>query len=153
MIREERDVAFWEAVAQHEEVRPHLLISEDQGLAEIVSHPSVKPYAAENGGFLFCRLDGIGRVFELHTMFTPKGWGREVAKAIKEALERVFSEGAQVITTYEVGGWWRSKPPLSHGWKQAGPFLYSDSLAADVRSWILTHEAWLASPARERHCR
>jgi hypothetical protein len=152
VIREERDWTFWDAIAQHPEVRPHLLIEDSQSLSEIVQHPSVKPYASENGGFLFCRLDGLGRVYELHTLYCPNGWGREVAKASKSAFERVFNEGAQLVTTYEVAGNWRSRPPLSHGWKQAGPFQYSDGLAADVRSWVLTYEAWCASPARKRHC-
>ncbi len=152
MIREERDWTFWQMIADHPDVKDHVFLGKELRLDRVVTHPSVKPLASKSGGFLFCRLDGIGRVFELHTIYAPAGWGREVAKASKIAFDRVFREGAQIITTYEVEDWWRSRPPLSHGWKKAGDFEFSESLAAEVRSWVLTRDAWMQSPVGRRAC-
>lgn len=152
MIREERDWTFWQMIADHPDVSHHVNLGKDFKLDRVVMHPSVMPLASENGGFLFCRIDGIGRVYELHTMYQPAGWGREVAKTSKLAFDRVFRSGAQIIVTYEVKGWWRSRPPLSHGWKKAGDFEVSESLAAEVRSWVLTRDAWIASPVGRRVC-
>lgn len=152
MIMEERDLAFWQMIADHPEVKRRVSLGKDLQLDLVVMHPSVKPLASENGGFLFCRLDGLGRVYELHTMYTPAGWGREVAEASREAFNRVFNEGAQIVVTYEVKDWWRSRPPLSHGWKKAGEFLFSESLATEVRSWVLTRDAWVQSPVGRRTC-
>ena len=41
-------------------------------------------------------LNGLGMVLELHSLFRPAGWGREVAVAGKEALRWVF-RAAQLI--------------------------------------------------------
>ena len=109
-------------------------------------HDSITPLASENGGFLFCRLDGLGRVFELHTLFTPEGWGREVSASAKEAFAHMFAAGARVITTFEVEGW--SAPPLSFGWRAVGEFDETD--IGPVRTWVLTLEAWEGSPAHRR---
>lgn len=153
MISEQRDPAFWTGVAGHPEVGPRVLFGASlPSLAHLIELPSVLPLASKNGGFLFFRLDGIGRVWELHTMYRPEGWGREVAAASKAAFDRLFSGGASVVCTYEVQDAWRSRPPLSHGWKAAGPFSHAPELAASVRTWVLTREAYLASPARRRSC-
>lgn len=146
MIRIERDPAFWASVAEHPSVRPHVLYDEPvAGLLDLISAERVTPLAAEHGGFLFIQLDQIGRVFELHTMFTPEGWGREVAAAARQAFALIFAHGARIITTQEVAGWRRSAPPLSHGWKPVGPFGAAGRLPP-LRSWLLTADAWAASP-------
>lgn len=145
MITESRDVAFWREIVGHPDVA-HVTFGLPFDIAGLVEHESVTPLASENGGFLFCRLDGLGRVFELHTMFRPEGRGREVSSAAKEAFAEMFARGARVITTYEVRGW--AAPPLSFGWKAAGDF--SPTPLGDVRTWVLTLEGWEASPARRR---
>lgn len=152
MIREERDVAFWTAVANHPEVKPTMVLSgEVPDMTTMVLDPKVTPWAAEHGGFLVFQRDGLGRIFELHTMFTPEGWGREVAQAAKEGLTALFLRGADLLFTVEVATNARSRPALSFGWRPAGPFAHSPELAADVRTWVLTRDAWDTSPVRRRH--
>ena len=151
MIREERDPAFWSAIAAHPAVAPHMLLNGGTvDMAQVVSLPTVLPLAAKHGGFLFAQLDNIGRIYELHTLFTPDGWGREVLQAAKQAFARVFAQGAQLVTTYEVEGWWRSRPPKSFGFLRAGDFRAVPELGAALSTWVLTSDAWDNSPARRR---
>lgn len=151
MIREERDPGFWQRVAEHPEVAPHVFLGHGPiDLAGIVAHPSIMPLASEHGGFIFCRLDSLGRVWELHTLYTPEGWGREVLGALKAATERMFQAGAQAITTFSVEGWWRSRPPKSFGYVEAGDYAAVPHLGAALSTWVLTKRAWDASPARRR---
>lgn len=148
----DRDPAFWDGVANHPEVAPHVFLGQ-QGLSfmECVSHPSVTPLRAKHGGFIFAKLDGLGRVYELHTLFTPEGWGREVFIAARQAFNRIFDQGAQVIVTYEVEGWWRSRPPKTFRFAPAGDFEPAPpEYGVNLRTWILTREAWEKSPARGR---
>lgn len=146
---EDRSPEFWDRIANHPEVAPHVFLGgASLPLAEIVQHPSVTPLRAQNGGFLFWQLDGIGRQFELHTLFTPAGWGREVNQAAKQAFARMFASGAQLVTTYEVEGWRRSQPPKSFGFQPAGDF--APSPFGSLRTWILTADAWAGSPACRR---
>lgn len=151
MIREERDPGFWQKVAEHPLVVRHVFLgSSVLDLSEIIAHPTVTPLAAEHGGFLFVRLDGMGRVFELHTLFTPEGWGREVLTAAKQAFAQIFDAGAQLVTTYEIEGWWRSRPPKSFGFTRAGGFQPIPQIEASVSTWVLTSDGWAASPACRR---
>jgi hypothetical protein len=153
MIREERDAGFWNAVATHPDVRDCVFMNHPtMDLAPLVEPPTSLPLAAEHGGFIFLNKDGLGLVYELHTMFTPAGWGREVAAAAREAFDLLFLRSAQLVFTLEVETNVRSRPPLSHGWRTAGPFTYAPDLAANVRTWVLTREAWDASPVRRRMC-
>jgi len=146
LIRESRDVEFWTHVYEHPEVRPHVSFGHELDIASVVEHASVLPLRAEHGGFLFCRLDGLGRVYELHTLFTPEGWGREVHLAAKQAFCRVFETGAQLVTTYEVEGNPRSRPPRTFRFEPAGDFAPAENLPP-LRTWVLTRNAWEASPA------
>lgn len=149
MIREERDPAWWARIAEHPEVKPHITLGADFDLAAVVQHPSVTPLAADHGGFIFARLDGLGRVHELHTLFTPEGWGREVTGAAKHAFAAMFDRGADLIVTQEVDGNRRSQPPRSFRFAPCGDFRASP-LGPALRSWVLTRDAWEASPARLR---
>ncbi len=146
MIVEDR-TTWWREIADHPAVRPHVMTT-DFDMLDVVSHPSVTALRAEHGGFLFHRLDHIGRVYELHALFVPQGWGREVSTALKDALREMFSRGAQVVTVNEVEGWWRSRPPLSFGFRPAGDF--AQALDQMFRTWILTRDAWEDSPACRR---
>lgn len=148
-IVEDRDPAFWDRIANHPEVSPHVFLGHEAvSLAGMVQSPLATPLRAQNGGFIFLRLDSLGRVHELHTLFTPEGWGREVLLSAKQAFARIFATGAQVIVTYEVEGWKRSQPPLSFGFKPAGDF--APALGTALRTWTLTRSAWDLSPARGR---
>lgn len=147
MIREERDPYFWKAVASHPDVLPFLFGATPENVADVATNPNCIPLASEHGGYLFTRIDGMGRVLELHSLFTPEGWGRETNRAGKAALEWVFADACMVVT-YEVAGHRLSQPPKSFGFVpiegfREGPF-------ETVRTWILTREAWEASPARKR---
>lgn len=149
MIRLERNPEFWHSVSQHPDVLPHISMGQEFDIREVVAHPGVTPLASEHGGFLFVRLDAFGFLQELHTLYTPEGWGKEVAKAAREAFTRMFEGGAQMITTYEQEGHWRSKPPKSHGWSPVGEEV-DVNLPLRLKMWILTRDAWLASPVGKR---
>jgi hypothetical protein len=148
MIREDRDPVFWQGVATHPEVWPHISLGHSLDLGAFVQRSTVTPLRAEHGGFLFVRLDALARVYELHTMFTPEGWGREVLLAAKEAFREMFHRGAQLISTFEVSGNWRSRPPKSFGFEPCGDF--APAFDHHLRTWALTQAAWDASPARRR---
>jgi hypothetical protein len=141
-----RDAAFWDGIANHEAVAPHVFMGKERhSLAPLVEDPKVLPLASENGGIMFVAMDLVGLVREMHTMYRPEGWGREVAEASKRFMCEAFKHCA-LITTHEQEGHYRSKPPKCHGWKPAGE--YTDvGLPIRLRLWILTREAWYASPA------
>lgn len=149
MIREDRDPAFWTRIAEDPAVKPHVGLGRDLDMTAVTS-PQVTPLRTENGGFLFVRLDGLGRFQELHTMYLPAGWGREVLGALKEAVAEMFARGAQMITTYEVEGHWRSRPPITFRFEPCGDFAPAPGFSVRFRSWFLTRDAWEASPARRR---
>lgn len=147
MIREDRDVAFWRDVAEHPAVAPHVSLGRASTIEALVNHPLVTPLRSEHGGFLFVRLDAPGRVYDLHTLYTPEGWGREVHGAAKLAFDEMFRRGAQVIVTNEVAGNRRSQPPKTFRFAPCGDFAPS-LYGPDFRTWILTRAAWDSSPAR-----
>lgn len=148
MIREDRDLAFWTDVYEHPQVKPHVGLGHDLDLSLILDNPAALPLRAEHGGFIFVRLDNLGRVYELHTLFKPEGWGREVLQALKEAVTEIFAGGGQIITTYDVEGNWRSRPPKTFRFQPCGD--YAPALGVSLRTWVLTRDAWEASPARLR---
>lgn len=149
MIEVCRDPAFWMGIASHPQVAPHVSRGHEVDWS-IVTQPHVLPLRAEHGGFLFSQLDGVGRVCELHTLFTPEGWGREVAAAAKLAFDEVFGRGLQIVTTLEIDGNLRSSPPRSFGWRAAGEFGMVNMLDCRAKSWFLTADAWGLSPAKQR---
>lgn len=150
MIREDRGVAFWTAVAAHPQVAPHVSLGGELDMGAILANQAVTPLAARNGGFLFLRLDPLGRFQELHTMFTPEGWGREVLLAAKQAFEIMFERGADLIVTHEVEGNWRSQPPRSFRFTPCGEFAPAQGLNVRLRTWAMSRSAWASSPARRR---
>jgi len=147
-----RDPAFWDSVAQHPQVAPHVFMGRaTSSLAGLVEHPGVLPLASENGGVLFVGIDPLGMVREMHTMYKPEGWGREVALFGRKFIEEAFKV-CSLITTNEQEGHWRSLPPKSHGWVSSGEFR-EVGLSKRVRLWLLTREAWVASPVgRKMQC-
>lgn len=151
MIREERNGAFWNAVSLHPDVAPWVWMGVDPvDLSDLVKRPDVLPLASEHGGFVF--VEGDPGEYELHTMYRPEGWGREVTAAAHEAFEALFLRGAELVRTLEVETNRRSRPPLSHGWRPASAFVHAPNLAANVRTWVLTRDAWNTSPVRRRLC-
>lgn len=148
MITVDDDPEFWDRIAHHPEVWPSVSLGHDFDLKALVTSPRTVALRATHGGFLFVQLDQLGRVFELHTMFEPEGWGREVFLAAREAFNAIFAWGGQVVTTYEVEGHWRSRPPRTFRFEPAGEFAEAQGLGS-LRTWVLTRTAWEASPARK----
>lgn len=124
-------------------------LGQDYDIGALVSHPLVTPLRAKHGGFIFVRLDPLGRALELHTLFTPEGWGREVNATAKAAFDFVFAEGAQIVLTNQVEGNARSQPPRSFGFVRCGDFEPTP-YGPRFRTWFLTRAAWEGSPARRR---
>ena len=149
MIRIERDPAWWTAIAAHPAVAGALLGLAPEAVGALAARPDLLPLAADHGGFFFGRSDATGFSCELHTLFTPEGWGREVLLAALEAFSMVFSLGFSLVTTFEVEGNAKSRPPLTFGFAIAGD--WRETPVGPLRLWILTREAWTASPARRRH--
>jgi hypothetical protein len=148
MIRVERDPAFWQGVAAHPAVAQALMGCDARRIGEIVGRPNILPLASEHGGFLFESRDGLGFTCELHTLFTPEGWGREVFIAAMEAFNTVFSLGLHSVTTLEVEANPKSRPALTFGFTRCGD--WRETAFGPLRQWILTSEAWRASPAAAR---
>lgn len=140
-----RDVDFWDGVAQHPEVAPHIFMGQPiVSLAPLIEDKRNLPYASANGGCIFVKMDHLGLLVEMHTLYRPEGWGREVAINGKRFIHDVMKTAA-LITTHEQEGNWRSSPPKSHGWKPITGYC-SVGLQNRLRLWMLTREAWLASP-------
>lgn len=139
-----RDASFWDEIAQHPEVSPHVFMGrKPDTLSPIVEHPGVLPLSSQNGGLLFIGIDPLGMVRELHTMYRPEGWGREVAVNSKAFIAQAFEE-CSLITTNEQEGYWRSQPPKCQGWVSSGDFR-EVGLGKRLRLWVLTKEAFFAS--------
>lgn len=123
------------------------------GLCATLAKGNVLPLAAQHGGFWFIHLDPFQRVCELHTMFTPAGWGREVHGAAKEAFTKVFTETPCVmVITHEMRANPKSQPPRSFGFEPVGDFAPTFDGFGEARTWVLTYEHWFGSPAGRRQC-
>lgn len=144
-VRLERDPGFWLDVAHDPDVASRMGVVPDDVLLGLIAKPGVLPIASENGGFLFSYLDALHRVCELHTMFKPAGWGREVHGAAKEAFNLVFAEGVALVVTYQTEGNRLSQPPVTFGFVAVGEF--EPSVIGPIKTWMLTRTAWRASHA------
>lgn len=144
-----RSPEFWDGVAFHEEVAPFVFMGgEKQSLYSLVDDVRNVPFASENGGVLFVKTDHLGSIYEMHTMFTPAGWGREVAVTGAQALHNIF-ETAVMVFTYEQEGHWRSRPPKAHRWKSSGEFV-DHGFSKRLKMWYLTRDDWLSSPVGKK---
>ncbi len=148
MVRVERNASFWEGVAAHPALAGALMGLSPSAVGAIAGRPDVLPIAAEHGGFLFARADDLGFVAELHSLFTPQGWGREVLTAGVEALNLVWLCGFQLVTTLEVHSNPKSRPPRTFGFIIAGD--WRETPFGSLRLWTLSRAAWEASPAAQR---
>lgn len=146
-----RDVQFWDAVATHESVAPHIFMGmEPTTLAPLILKENCLPLRSEHGGVILVALDHFGLVREMHTLYTPEGWGREVATNGKLFMQEAFKD-TEVIFTHEQEGNWRSSPPKSHGWKSTGNFCYV-GMPKRLKLWMLTRDAFYASPVGRKLC-
>ncbi len=147
-----RDPSFWDSVAQHEAVAPFVFMGEEpRSLGFLVSDERNLPLRSDNGGVILLSMDALGFYREMHTLYTPDGWGREVATAGRGFMREAFKT-CHVLFTNEQEGEYRTAPPKSHGWKPCGDFT-NVGLLRRLRPWMLTKEAWLASPVgRKTEC-
>jgi hypothetical protein len=148
MIRVERDPAFWTRVASHPACAGALFGMAPEAVGQYARQPLVLPMAAEHGGFLFTRMDVLGFTCELHTLFTPEGWGREALMAGMEALNGLWLLGYQSVVTFEVKSNPRSRPPKTFGFTQGGD--WRETPVGEIRQWVLTRAGWEASAAGRR---
>lgn len=148
MIRIERDPAFWVRVASHPKVAVALMGEPPEGVGAWAQRSDVLPIASTNGGFLLTRLDPLGMVAELHTLFTPEGWGREVVLAGIAAIGAVWACGFQTIVTLEMRANPHSRPARTFGFQRCGEWTATPW--GDARQWLVTRESWNASPAARR---
>lgn len=149
MVREERDPVFWQAVADHPQVR-HITQGHPIDMGSIVAQAAVIPLASQHGGFIFTQRDPFGTVFELHTMFTPEGWRREAHDAAVAAFVEMFGErNAALIFTYETDHP-QSRTPRSFGFERGAAIIRTS--IGDVTPCWLTSKAWFGSPAWRRAC-
>lgn len=89
MIKRTLDATFLNTVANHPEVRPWLLGEGPVELSGIVSDPANIALQAEYGGWV---LQGLSPgTYEVHSMFLPEGRGAGVARALRAALDYVFT--------------------------------------------------------------
>lgn len=146
-----RDAAFWDRIAGHPEVAPHIFMGAQPVSLSVLFDQGAFGLRSENGGCIFVPRDPLGMVLEMHTLFTPEGWGREVAKAGRGFMAHVF-ERASLVLTHEQDGHWRSRPPRSHGWIACGDFQ-DVGLPRRLRLWALTREAWMNSVVGRKSCR
>lgn len=151
MIRIERDPAFWTRVASDPAVAIALGGMAPEAVGEWAQRPEVLPLASAHGGFLLTRLDPLGMVAELHTLFTPEGWGREVVLAGIAAIGAVWTCGFQTIVTLEMRANPRSRPARTFGFERCGE--WKSTPWGDARQWLVTRESWDASPAAHRRVR
>ena len=112
------------------------------------SNAAATPLASVHGGYLFAARDPLGFACELHTLFTPEGWGREALEAAVIAFNAVFLAGYQIVFTFEQQANRRSQPPLSFGFRCAGDWRATPYGA--MRAWTLTASAWRESPVSRK---
>lgn len=152
MMRIERDPKFWTEVASHPAVAPALYGMAPETFGALAGRPDVLPVAGAHGGFLLSRIDALGFVAELHTLFTPEGWGREAHDVGMAMFDLAFGPaGFRMLTTFEVEGRKTSRPPRSAGFVAAGDWRASP--LGQLRLWILTAEAFGVSPAYQRRAK
>lgn len=144
MIREDKDPAFWTSVAAHPALA-HLLRGQSPDLILGLVERGVA-LRAENGGLIFVLIDCGGRIAEMHTLFTPAGWGREAFIAMAEAVEFMF-ERCDLVVTHQTDHP-QSAPPRTFNFQPAAEL--QDTAHGPIRLWTLTKPAWRASPARRR---
>lgn len=137
------DRDFWTPILEDEQASRLALC----GMASIddflwfLTLPNVSQHRYDGGGIVFVNK---GSYDEVHVAFHPSKWGRHVAMCFRDCFAKKMKSGVPVVAG-EQEGEWRTKPPITHGWKVIGSFEKS-VLPRRVRQWILTQDAWNNSP-------
>lgn len=138
-VRVERSPEFWRSLIAHPAVA-HV----GEGLSDIgefVSRDNVIPMASESGGYVFCQVDVLGRVYDLHAAYKPEGRGMEASAALKQCLNEVPGDLFIVSETANP----MSRPPKSFGFRVASDWRASP--VGPIRTWAVTRDEWQRSPA------
>lgn len=142
-IREENSPAFWQAILDHPAVA-HVKHGHDVRAEAVIGRPEVSAFASAHGGYVCIRLDVLARVYEIHALYRPEGWGREACVALKLMLNALDADVILATETRDP----MSRPPLSFGFRPASEFR--PSLIGATRTWVLTRDAWRASQPYRR---
>lgn len=140
----DRNPQFWVKIASHAGVAHVLDGMEAATIADIALQDDVIPYRGINGGYFLKKSDSFGRVYELHTIFTPEGWGKEAFYVARSMFDQAFAF-CDLILTHETEHH-QSRPPKTFRFKQMGDFNYTPH--GRVRLWSLSKADWESSPAR-----
>lgn len=85
------DVAHFNTIANHPEVRPHLGGDVPVDVTAILNDAKNYGFKTAHGGFVLTNLaDRTGR-YNVHSMFTPEGRGAEAIEAMRETSEYMFT--------------------------------------------------------------
>lgn len=142
-VRLERSPEFWRELVAHPDLA-HVNEGMTSDIGEMVGRDNIIPMASENGGYLFCQVDPLGRVYDLHAAYKPEGRGREASSALKASLDAL---GADVVIVAETRNP-MSRPPRSFGFRVAAD--WRNSSVGDIRTWSVTLADWRRSPAYRR---
>lgn len=139
---------YWTPIMTHPQVEPHTLmgLASIEDFADFLSRDDVEEERWPGGGMVYVnKVD----VTELHIAFLPDQWGRPVAGYLARSEQRKASQGVTIVAR-EQEGYWRSRPPRSHGWKVNGEFEETTH-PKRLRQWILTPDAWYASAVGRKY--
>lgn len=152
LITDKRPAKFWNEIESDPGIATATL-GNAMSLAELAAHPSVSTFTGPNGGYLAIDLiPPQGRFVEIHSIFRPAGWGREALQIARETCQILFERGVVLITTFQPESEWRSKPPASFGFRPISEFVPIAGFSKNARTFILTKDMWLSSPASKRIC-
>lgn len=143
-IVEDKDPAFWLDIVSHPALA-HMRAGQDPA-AILPALDRAIALRSAHGGFLFFPADSFGRAYEMHTLFTPEGWGREAFHAAREAFDLMFDR-ADLVLTHQTDHP-QSRPPKTFRFAPLGEFTPTPH--GPIRLWMLSRDAWLGSPARRR---
>lgn len=84
------DAAFLNGVANHCAVRPALGGKGPLDLSTLIANPANVAMQTEHGGFLVIKQEP--GIYEVHTLFLPKGRGPELIDPVADGLRFMFAE-------------------------------------------------------------
>ena len=138
----------WNRLFSYPEVEQYTLcgLAPVDELLDFLKQPHVEVEEYEKGVIAYVQKEGFK---EVHVAFEPSCWGREVAFILKESFGKQMQNGT-ILSAGEQEGYYRSRPPLSHGWKVNGEFESSEH-PRRIRQWILTPDAWYRSAVGRKY--
>lgn len=149
------DAAHFNAIANHDAVRPTLGGDGPMELRPVIENARNYAFATPHGGFLL--LDcGSGR-YDVHSLFLPEGRGREAMDAMREVAAYMFThtdctEGLTTVPEGHVGalalatrGGFEQTHVLDHFPWRTDATVKASCLSLTLQRWALTSTATLAA--------